>query len=62
MTTEGTAPRCTQCDHVLPRPGAICHACDVDLHFEGVLRTAPPLFIAGGDEPVQQQRSDLQAS
>ncbi len=37
-------PRCATCACVLPAPGAICHACDVESHFEGFLRTAPPLF------------------
>lgn len=45
MTTdELTEPRCAGCDHVLPRAGAICHVCDVDAHFEGALRTAPPIL------------------
>ncbi len=37
-------PRCATCASVLPGPGAICHVCDVEAHFEGVQRTAPPLF------------------
>jgi hypothetical protein len=35
--------RCPDCDNVLPAPGAICHVCDVEAHFEGALRTAPPI-------------------
>jgi hypothetical protein len=62
MTSESSnAPRCSECEHVLPRPGAVCHVCDVELHFEGLLRTAPPLFThrrARGPQP----RSDRQAS
>ena len=64
MMTEGTAaPRCSRCDHVLPSFGAICHACDVELHFEGALRTAPPLstFTRQSDS-AQQQQEDLRAS
>lgn len=61
MTTEGPTPRCADCDLVLRRPGAICHACDVETHFEGALRTAPPLFTHQR-ERAQQQRSDLRAS
>ena len=62
MTTESsTAPRCSECDHVLPRPGAICHVCDVELHFEGASRTAPPLFTHRR-VPGQLRRSDRQAS
>ena len=41
---EMTEPRCSNCEHVLPRAGAICHVCDVDAHFEGALRTAPPIL------------------
>jgi len=37
-------PRCSACDHVLPSPGAICHVCDVEGHFEGAIRTAPPII------------------
>lgn len=62
MTTEhAIAPRCIRCDHVLPRAGAICHVCDVDVHFEGALRTAPPLFTRQ-QSGVLQPRSGRQAS
>jgi hypothetical protein len=61
MSETSNAPRCAECDHVLPRPGAVCHVCDVELHFEGLLRTAPPLFTH--QRPTRrQQRSDRQAS
>jgi hypothetical protein len=43
MTTDPTDARCAACDNVLPRAGAICHACDVERHFEGAPRTAPPI-------------------
>ena len=40
MTTESSnAPRCSDCEHVLPRAGAVCHVCDVETHFEGLLRS-----------------------
>jgi hypothetical protein len=39
---DTTDPRCGTCEHVLPRAGAICHSCDVERHFEGFPRTAPP--------------------
>lgn len=62
MTTESSyAPRCASCDHVLPRPGAICHVCDVEVHFEGAVRTAPPLFTHQREQ-VLPQRSDRRAS
>lgn len=62
MTFEiETEPRCPRCEHMLPGAGAICHVCDVESHFEGLFRTAPPLFMrVRGEEP--QSRSDLQAS
>ena len=56
-----TEPRCPRCEHVLPGPGAICHVCDVESHFEGLFRTAPPLFMrVRAEEPAPQ--SGLQAS
>ncbi|MCW2928548.1 MAG: hypothetical protein JWM86_2516 [Thermoleophilia bacterium] len=62
MTFEPeTEPRCPRCEHVLPGAGAICHVCDVESHFEGLFRTAPPLFMnVRREEP--EPRSDLQAS
>ena len=50
-----TEPRCDRCDHVLLRAGSVCHVCDVEQHFEGVLRTAPALITPQRDEarPLQ---------
>lgn len=46
MTTDGLhEPRCATCATVLPRAGAICHVCDVESHFEGVLRASPPVMV-----------------
>jgi hypothetical protein len=56
-TDRAAEPRCPDCQHVLPGPGAICHACDVERHFEGVLRTAPPLFTHQRGEAPQQPRA-----
>lgn len=50
-------PRCATCACVLPGPGAICHACDVESHFEGVARTAPPLFTHRHGEALQRPRA-----
>lgn len=36
-------PRCVACDTTLMRAGATCPTCDHDEHFEGALRTAPPI-------------------
>lgn len=62
-TAPTPTPRCTDCDHVLPSTGAVCHVCDVETHFEGVLRTAPPMFTRRDDAvPAQPPRSGRQAS
>ena len=62
MTDDApTEPRCDRCTHVLPMTGAICHVCDVEQHFEGVPRTAPPLFMRQRDE-APLPRSARQAS
>ena len=46
MTTDHrTDPRCSSCENVLVRPGATCHVCDHDMHFEGAVRTSPPLAM-----------------
>lgn len=54
-------PRCADCGCVLPAPGAICHACDVEAHFEGVLRTAPPIVTTARAAALPPQ-SDRRAS
>ena len=58
---ETPEPRCTDCDVVLLRDGAICHACDVESHFEAPIRTSPPI-----DRPtrceVETQASLLERS
>lgn len=54
-------PRCTDCQCVLPAPGAICHACDVEAHFEGAVRTAPPMLMPQRAEALRQ-RSGRRAS
>ncbi len=62
MTRERTkAPRCASCGHVLPTRGAICHACDVEAHFEGAIRTAPPI-VTPPREPAPRPRSGRRAS
>lgn len=40
---EALEPRCSGCTTVLLAPGAICHVCHIEQHFEGVPRTAPRL-------------------
>jgi hypothetical protein len=54
-------PRCSTCECVLLAPGAICHVCDVEAHFEGATRTAPPI-LTPLREQAPQLRSDRQAS
>ena len=62
MTTDPSSePRCDHCLRILPTAGTICHVCDIDMHFEGVLRTAPPLFTRE-HAPEQPQRSVHRAS
>jgi len=63
--TDSATPRCADCHHVLPSTGAVCHVCDVETHFEGVLRTAPPMFSrrdALDAAATQQQPADLRVS
>lgn len=46
MINAPAEPRCPGCDNVLVHVGAICVACDDTGHYEGALRTAPPLRMA----------------
>ena len=36
-------PRCSDCDATLVRAGATCISCQHDEHYEGFVRTSPPI-------------------